>query len=1269
MKKLYFLVFSLLLLTGYAAQSQCTNTTSFGSATINPSGTAVTVSTCSFAGEYSTISGAVNGQTLRFTSSVATDFITIRSGSSSGPVVASGLTPLVFANTFTGTLYAHWNASAACNSQGTCRTTTVQCTSCVPPPPPANDLCAGAININCGQTITGSTAAATADAVGTCTTALGTAPGVWYTFAGDGSQTTLSLCGSSYDTKIGVFSGTCAGLVCVAGNDDFCGLQSQVTVTANVGTTYYVLVTGFGANSGNFTLARTCVFPCAGVPSPGSITGPSALTCAGTNVTLSLTGFTTGVTGITFQWKSSPTSGGPYTNIAGATNSTYTGPAGINRFYVCTVTCSNGGGNATTAEFALNVNSPVHSAVSATPATSCSPGNTAITATVSGGVTTGGSGVLGSSGTINLAIPDNLPAGANSVINLPATNIALATDLKIRVNLSHTWSGDLKFTLTSPCGTTFLFDRLGVPVSTVGNLDNFGTSNVSPNPPPAVYTFDLAGATVLPETAGGSGFIAAGTYRPSDVNGAAHNWAGFTFPCAAAGAWTLNVSDNAVLDQGTLVDWAIIGVTAGNYTHSLTGPGGTIVQNPATGPNNSTGNFSVTNIPAGVHTFTITSTDVTGCSVSSPVTVTVNQTPTVTITPAAATICSGNILQINGAATPANTQTFASGAINLAIPDNNATGVTTPAIVVPAAVNIANAANLRVRINARHSWVGDLTFALTSPCGSTFLFDRPGVPVTNIGVGSSANLGTSNATTPPPAVYTFDLAAATIIPETAPASGFIPTGSYRPSDAAGAAHNWAGITFPCAASGNWTLTLIDRGAGDNGVLVDWAILYDAPNPVVFSPVTNLFTNAAATTPYVAGTPVTTVWTNTPVTATYTATSTIAGCTSAPASVTITVNQLPAITTQPAALAAPICPGFNVTYSVAATGAGLTYQWQVSTDNGTTYTNLVNNPPYSGVTTNSLLITNVTTAMTNYRYRVVVSGTCPPAVTSNAVTLVVATPPTITTQPASVTVCANTNPSFTVVAAGIPAPTIYQWQVSTNAGVTWTNLTTGGSYTPTFTITGVTTALSGNRYRVIVTNNCGQSVTSNGLATLTVNAVPTVTVTSLTSTRICLSDTLVPLSGSPVGGSWSGIGVSGFNFVPGVTAIGTYTLTYTYTNSVGCTATATTVAKVEDCPERIRLLRDDAVILYPNPNSGQFFVRMNSTLYNYLGMKVYNVQGQLVNGTTVNDAVSSPTYSGLVYGRVIPINLSHLPAGTYMVKFYYDDGVRTSEKSFPVIINR
>ena len=35
----------------------------------------------------------------------------------------------------------------------------------------------------------------------------------------------------------------------------------------------------------------------------------------------------------------------------------------------------------------------------------------------------------------------------------------------------------------------------------------------------------------------------------------------------------------------------------------------------------------------------------------------------------------------------------------------------------------------------------------------------------------------------------------------------------------------------------------------------------------------------------------------------------------------------------------VLPGTDVDFSVTATGTGLTYQWQVSTDNGSTWTNI------------------------------------------------------------------------------------------------------------------------------------------------------------------------------------------------------------------------------------------------------------------------------------------------------------------------------------------
>lgn len=124
------------------------------------------------------------------------------------------------------------------------------------------DLCNTGTLISCGTTVAGTTLAPfTADVAPFCGTGDGTGGGVWFRFVGTGVNTTASLCGSGYDTKIRVYTGACGALVCTVGNDDFCGLQSQVTWMAAVGTTYRILVHGFGAAAGAYTLNLTCAPP------------------------------------------------------------------------------------------------------------------------------------------------------------------------------------------------------------------------------------------------------------------------------------------------------------------------------------------------------------------------------------------------------------------------------------------------------------------------------------------------------------------------------------------------------------------------------------------------------------------------------------------------------------------------------------------------------------------------------------------------------------------------------------------------------------------------------------------------------------------------------------------------------------------------------------------------------------------------------------------------------------------------------------------------
>ena len=113
------------------------------------------------------------------------------------------------------------------------------------------------------------------------------------------------------------------------------------------------------------------------------------------------------------------------------------------------------------------------------------------------------------------------------------------------------------------------------------------------------------------------------------------------------------------------------------------------------------------------------------------------------------------------------------------------------------------------------------------------------------------------------------------------------------------------------------------------------------------------------------------------------------------------------------------------------------------------------------------------------YTVVVTNSAGSA-TSSAATLSVTTPPSITTQPTSLTVNAGAAATFTVVASGT-APLAYQWKKD--------GAVLSGATTSAYAIAAAQASDAGS-YSVIVSNAAG-NVTSSA-ATLTVNLPPTIT---------------------------------------------------------------------------------------------------------------------------------------------------------------------------------
>lgn len=163
----------------------------------------------------------------------------------------------------------------------------------------------------------------------------------------------------------------------------------------------------------------------------------------------------------------------------------------------------------------------------------------------------------------------------------------------------------------------------------------------------------------------------------------------------------------------------------------------------------------------------------------------------------------------------------------------------------------------------------------------------------------------------------------------------------------------------------------------------------------------------------------------------------------------------------------VCSGSNATFTVAANGGSLSYQWQ---DNSSgSFANI------SGANSSSLAVNSVITSMSGRQYKCIVSGTCGNA-TSSTVTLTVNPGSVGGTVNSSTTVCSGSN-SGTLTLSG-QTGSVQKWQSSTNGGTSWNDIfstSTSRSYNNLNTTT---------MYRAVVQNGSCSSATSVA-ATITV----------------------------------------------------------------------------------------------------------------------------------------------------------------------------------------
>jgi hypothetical protein len=225
-----------------------------------------------------------------------------------------------------------------------------------------------------------------------------------------------------------------------------------------------------------------------------------------------------------------------------------------------------------------------------------------------------------------------------------------------------------------------------------------------------------------------------------------------------------------------------------------------------------------------------------------------------------------------------------------------------------------------------------------------------------------------------------------------------------------------------------------------------------------------------------------------------------------------------------------------------------------------------------------------------------------------------------------TVSVNPNPTISVVdthPGGQRCPgftyTVYALGASTytwNTSAITSSIVVSPTVPTSYSVTGTSTA------------GC-LSVNTATSYPYTMLAKPTVSLNSTFST-MCTSSTggsTIGLIGTPAGGVYSGVSVTGSTFNAPATA-GTYTTVYTYTNSTTtCTNSATKTITVAVCTGLEELSLNGKINIYPNPNNGEFTLIVPES-GNY---SIINSIGQTIKTIEVKEDAQTISINGLADG--------------------------------------
>ncbi len=254
------------------------------------------------------------------------------------------------------------------------------------------------------------------------------------------------------------------------------------------------------------------------------------------------------------------------------------------------------------------------------------------------------------------------------------------------------------------------------------------------------------------------------------------------------------------------------------------------------------------------------------------------------------------------------------------------------------------------------------------------------------------------------------------------------------------------------------------------------------------------------------------------------------------------------------------------------------------------------------------------------------------------TITVQSIPNVTLDPLSQSICPGAPVTFTSAATGNPTPTV-QWQVSTNGGMSFSNI--GGAISTTLMF-NVATADNLKQYHAVFTNVCGNDISANAILTVYPVENPNFAYSNSAYCQMGMEDPLPVIYGTP-GGIFTAPAQLSINTATGQidvsasTVGGPYTITY---NTNGpCSQTATFPVSIVNCMPTATMT--DAISIdngtpgLADPNDR---IRLSATISNTQSADYKGTQLTLNNDPRVtfvsNSFKSTPVAVGDTYTAIL-----------------------------------